>query len=83
MPFLYKSKIEPLRLCLSLLKFIFRGDLSVNTIFYTDEKMSERHRLRTNLVAFDLTNNLIVIIIALLVGYFFLILLSNINNGNR
>lgn len=70
-------------LCLSLLKFIFRGDLAVNTIFYTDEKISERQCLRINLVVFVLTNNLIVIIIDLLVGYFFLILLSNINNGNR
>ena len=78
--FLYKSKIEPFPLRLSLLKFIFGSDLAMNAIFYTDDKISELHRSGKNLVTFAFTNNFVVIIIALLIGYFFLILLSNINN---
>ena len=55
-------------------------DLFTNAFFYTDEKVSERHKSGKNLALFTLTNNIVVIIIALLIGYFFLILLSNINN---
>ena len=52
----------------------------MNAIFYTDDKISELHRSGKSLVAFALTNNIVAIIIALLIGYCFLILLSNINN---
>ena len=78
--FFYKSKIEPFPLRLSILKFIFGSDLAMNAIFYTDDKISELHRSGKSLVAFALTNNIVAIIIALLIGYCFLILLSNINN---
>ena len=78
--FLYKSQIEPLPLRLSILKFMLGCDLAMNAIFYTDNKISERHKSKKNLIAFALTNNIVAIIIALLIGFFFLILLSNINN---
>ena len=40
--FLYKSKMEPLPLRLSLLKFMLGCDLAFNAIFYTDNKISEK-----------------------------------------
>ena len=44
--FFYKSPIEPFPLSLSVLKFLLGCDLALNAFFYTDDKVSERHRAK-------------------------------------
>ena len=78
--FFYKSPIEPFPLRLSILKFILGCDLALNAFFYTDDKISERHRSNKNIFAFALTNNFIVIFLSSLIGYAFMIFFSNLNN---
>ena len=78
--FLYKSKLEPLPLRLSLLKFMLGCDLAFNAIFYTDNKISEKGKSNKNTIEFALTKNYMDIILTLLIGYCFLIILSNIYN---
>lgn len=78
--FFYKSPIEPFTLRLSILKFMFGCDLALNAFFYTDDKISERHRSNKNIIVFSLTNNLIVIFLSALIGYAFMILFANLNN---
>ena len=76
----YRSPIEPLPLRISLLLSIFQFDLALNAIFYTDNKVSERHRSAKNIIVFALTNNITVIILSIVIGYIFLVFFSNLNN---
>ena len=78
--FLYKSQIEPFPLRLSVLKFLLGCDFALNSIFYTDDKVSERHTSGKNMFVFALTNNLIVILLSILIGYAFMIFFANLNN---
>ena len=78
--FFYKSPIEPLPLRISLLISIFQFDFGLNAIFYTDDKIGEKHKSGKSLITFALTDNLIVIILSTLIGYAFLIFFSNLNN---
>ena len=81
--FLYKSPIEPFPVRLSLLKFIFGCDLALNAFFYSDDKIAERYRSSKSTFAFALTNNFTVIILAILIGYIFLIFFANLNNSTN
>ena len=76
----YRSPIEPLPLRISLLLSIFQLDLALNAIFYTDNKVGERHRSAKNIIVFALTNNITVIILSIVIGYIFLVFFSNLNN---
>ena len=76
----YRSPIEPLPLRISLLLSIFQFDLALNAIFYTDNKVSERHRSAKNIIVFALTNNITVIILSIVIWYIFLVFFSNLNN---
>ena len=76
----YRSPLEPLPLRISLLLSIFQFDLALNAIFYTDNKVSERHKIAKNIKVFALTNNLIVIILSIVIGYISLLFFSNLNN---
>ena len=76
----YSYPIETLTLRISLLLSIFQMDLGLNTIFYTDDKISERYQSVKNIFIFVFTNNLIVIIISTVIGYAFLIFFNNLNN---
>ena len=78
--FFYKSPIEPFPLRLSILKFMLGCDLALNAFFYTDDKISERHRSNKNIFVFALTNNFIVIFLSALIGYAFMIFFANLNN---
>ena len=78
--FLYNSPLEPLPLRLSILKFILGCDLALNAFFYTDDKISQRHSSGKNMIIFAFTNNFIVILLAILIGYALLIFISNLNN---
>ena len=78
--FLYNSPLEPLPLRLSILKFILGCDLALNAFFYTDDKISQKHNSNKNIIVFAFTNNFIVILLAILIGYVLLIFISNLNN---
>lgn len=78
--FLYKSQIEPFPLRLSILKFILGCDFALNAIFYTDDKISERHTSGKNMLVFALTNNINVILLSIVIGYAFMIFFANLNN---
>ena len=79
--FLYKSPLEPLSLRLSVLKFIFGCDMALNAIFYTDSKISEKYHSKKNMIVFALTNNILIILLSILIGYVLMIFISNLNNS--
>ena len=81
--FLYKSPIEQFPTRLSILKFILGCDLAVNAFFYTDNKISERYHSLKSILIFGLTNNILAILLAILIGYIFLLLFANLNNSTN
>ena len=78
--FLYKSPLEsfPLRLC--FLIFLISSDLFLNAFFYLDDNISKKYKYAKNLFLFAFSNNITVIIISILFGFFFMILFTNLSN---
>ena len=81
--FLYKSPIEPFPLRFSLLIFILGCDLALNNIFYTDGKISEKYNSLKSIIALAFTNNLIIIILSILIGYIFITFFGHLNNSTN
>ena len=75
-PFFYSSPLEPFPIRLSLLKLILGFDLAFNAIFYTDDKVSEKYNSSKNIVLFCFTNNIIVILLTCVIGYFLFVFLG-------
>ena len=74
--FFYSSPLEPFPIRLSLLKLILGFDLAFNAIFYTDDKISEKYNSSKNIVLFCFTNNIIVILLTCVIGYFLFVFLG-------
>ena len=79
--FLFWSPLElfPLRLC--LLIFIISSDLALNAIFYLDDKISEKYQYTKGLFLFAFSNNLTIILLSTLIGFFFMTLFTNLSNA--
>ena len=79
--FLYRSPIVlfPLRLC--LLIFIISSDLALNSIFYFDDKISEKYHYAKNIFLFALSKNLTVILISTFIGFIILTLFTKLSNS--
>ena len=79
--FLYKSPIEPFPLRFSLLIFILGSDLALNDFFYTDEKISKKYNSLKSIITLAFTNNLIIIVLSILIGYLFITFFGYLNNS--
>ena len=79
--FLYKSPIEPFPLRFSLLIFILGSDLALNDFFYTDEKISKKYNSLKSIITLAFTNNLIIIVLSILIGYLFMAFFGYLNNS--
>ena len=79
--FLFRSPLElfPLRLC--LLIFIISSDLALNAIFYLDDKISEKYQYAKGLFLFAFSNNITIILLSTLIGFFFMTLFTNLSNA--
>jgi len=79
--FLFWSPLElfPLRLC--LLIFIISSDLALNAIFYLDDKISEKYQYTKGLFLFAFSNNITIILLSTLIGFFFMTLFTNLSNA--
>ena len=78
--FLFNSPLEifPLRFCLFI--FIYSSDLALNAFFYLDDKISEKYYYTKSLFLFAFSNNITVILLSTLVGFFFMTLFTNLSN---
>ena len=68
--FLFRTPLDifPLRICLFI--FNYSSDLAFNTIFYSNENISEKYHYEgDNLFLFSLVNNLVQSIISTVVGF--------------
>ena len=81
--FLYNSPLEPLPLRLSLLKLILGCDLAFNAILYTDDKVSEKFNSSKSIAIFAFTNNLLIILLTILIGYIIFIALGYLINSTN
>ena len=79
--FLFRSPLElfPLRLC--LLIFIISSDLDLNAIFYLDDKISEKYQYTRGLFLFAFSNNITIILLSTLIGFFFMTFFTNLSNA--
>ena len=79
--FLFRSPLElfPLRLC--LLIFIISSDLALNAIFYLDDKISEKYQYAKGLFLFAFSNNITIILLSTLIGFFFMTIFTNLSNA--
>ena len=81
--FLYKSPIVLFPLRFTLLIFIISSDLALNSIFYFDDKISEKYRYAKNLFLFALSNNITVVLLSTFIGFVFLTLFTKLSNSTN
>ena len=81
--FLYRSPLEifPLRFCLLL--FIISSDLALNALFYFNDNISRKYQYTKNIFLFSLSNNMTVILLSTLVGFFFLTFFTKLSNSTK
>ena len=81
--FLYRSPLVlfPLRFCLLL--FILSSDLALNAFFYFNDNISRKYKNTKNIFIFTFSNNMTVILLSTLVGFFFLTLFTNLSNSTK
>ena len=81
--FLYRSPLVlfPLRLCLLL--FIISSDLALNSIFYFEDKISEKYYFAQSLFLFAFSNNITVILLSTFVGFILLTLFAKLSNSTN
>ena len=79
--FLFKSPLElfTLRLCIFL--FIFSSDLALNAFFYFNDNISKKYKYAKSLFSFTFANNITVILLSTLVGFFFLTLFIKLTSS--
>ena len=56
-------------------------DLALNAVFYFDDKISEKYKYTRNLFLFTFSNNITIILLSTLIGFFFMTLFTNLNNS--
>ena len=81
--FLFKSPLELFSLRLCLLIFIYSSDLALNALFYLDDKISEKYHYARSFFLFAFSNNITVILLSTLVGFFFMTLFTNLSNSTN
>ena len=81
--FLYKSPIVLFPLRLTLLIFIISSDLALNSIFYFDDKISEKYRYAKNIFLFALNKNMTVILLSTFIGFVLLTLFTKFSNSTN
>ena len=81
--FLYRSPLSifPLRFCLLL--FIISSDLALNALFYFNDNISRKYRYTKSIFLFSLSNNITVILLSTLIGFFFLTLFTRLSNSTK
>ena len=79
--FLFRSPLELFSLRLCLLIFIISSDLPLNAIFYLDDKISEKYQYTKGLFLFAFSNNITIILLSTLIGFFFMTLFTNLSNA--
>ena len=70
-----------MRFCLFI--FIYSSDLALNALFYLDDKISEKYYYTKSLFLFAFSNNITVILLSTLVGFFFMTLFTNLSNSTN
>ena len=81
--FLYKSPIVVFPLRFILLIFIISSDFALNSIFYFDDKISEKYRHTHNLFIFALNKNITVILLSTFIGFVLLTLFAKLSNSTN
>ena len=79
--FLYKSPLELFPLRFSLLIFIITSDLSLNALFYFDDKISDKYKYTKSLLLFSFSNNITVILLSTFIGFILLTLFSKLGSS--
>ena len=80
---MFKSPLEsfPLRFC--LLIFIISSDFALNSFFYLDDIISEKYKYAKSLFLFAFNNNITIILLSSLIGFFFMTLFTNLSNSTN
>ena len=81
--FLFRSPFGIFPLRLLLLIFIFSSDLALNAFFYFNDNISKKYRYAKSLFLFTFSNNITVILLSTLVGFFFLTLFIKLSNSTN
>ena len=81
--FLYKSPLELFSLRLCHLIFIISSDLALNSLFYLDDKISKKYKYVQNLFLFTFNNNITIILLSAIIGFFFMTLFTNLSNSTN
>ena len=81
--FLYKSPLVLFPLRFTLLIFIVSSDLALNSIFYFDDKISEKYRYASNLFLFALNKNITVILLSTFIEFVLLTLFTKLSNATN
>ena len=79
--FLFKSPLEIFAIRFCLLIFIISSDLALNSIFYLDDKISEKYKYAKNIFLFAFNNNITVILLSTLIGFIFLTFFTKLSNS--
>ena len=80
---LYDSPIERLPIRLSLLKFLISSDIALNAIFYLDDKITDYYYSDKNIVLIPFTNNIVILIIVLFIGYILKVCFLQLINSSK
>ena len=81
--FLYRSPLELFPLRFSLLIFIISSDLALNSIFYFEDKISEKYNYTKNIFLFTFNNNLTIIILSTVIGLIIMTVFISLSNSSN
>ena len=79
--FLFRSPLELFSLRLCLFFFIISSDLALNALFYFNSNISKKYRNAKNIFLFAFSDNIIIITLAIVIGFILLTLLSKLSNS--
>ena len=79
--FFYKSPLELLSIRALILIFILSNFLFFNSFFYFNDNISKKYRYTKGLFYFTFTNNIFIIILAILVNFIILPLITKLGNS--
>ena len=79
--FLYKTPLELLSIKICVLIFILSSNLAFNAFFYFNSFISKKYRYTKGLFFFTFTNGIIIIILACIINFIILILITKLSNS--
>ena len=79
--FLFKSPLELFSLRLILFLFILSSDLALNSLFYFNNNISKKYRNAKNILFLGVSDNFIIIVLSLVIGFILLTSLSKLTNS--